>query len=132
MLRVLRHPVFARLFAAQVIALIGTGLMTVALGLLAYDLAGEAAGAVLGTAFAIKMVAYVGLSPVAQALAGRVPRKRLLIGSDLLRAATALALPFVTQVWQVYVLIFVLQSASTAFTPAFQAVIPGILEDEDD
>ena len=40
-----------------------------ALGLLAYDLAGPAAGAVLGTAYAIKMVAYVGLSPVAAALA---------------------------------------------------------------
>ena len=35
-------------------------LATVALGLLAYQLAGADAGTVLGTAFAIKMVAYVG------------------------------------------------------------------------
>ena len=39
---------------AQVIALIGTGLATVALGLLAYDIAGGSAGAVLGTALAIR------------------------------------------------------------------------------
>ena len=36
--------------------------MTVALGLLAYDLAGANAGAVLGTALAIKMLAYVAVS----------------------------------------------------------------------
>jgi len=33
-------------------------------------------------------------------------------------------MPFVTEVWQIYVLIFVLQSASAAFTPTFQATIP--------
>lgn len=74
MLSPLRNPVFARLFAAQVVALLGTGLLTVALALLAYELAGDRAGAVLGTALAIKMVAYVGLAPVAQALAGRSGR----------------------------------------------------------
>jgi MFS family permease len=132
MFALLVRPVFARLFAAQVVALLGTGLMTVALALLAYDLAGERAGAVLGTALAIKMVAYVGLAPLAGALAHRLPRKALLIGADAVRAAVALALPFIDAVWQVYVLIFVLQAASAAFTPAFQALIPDVLPDERD
>jgi len=132
MLRVLAHPAYARLFAAQVIALLGTGLMTVALGLLAYDLAGERAGLVLGTALGIKMVAYVGLAPVAAALAARLPRRAVLIGADLIRAAVALCLPFIDAVWQVYGLIFVLQAASATFTPTFQAVIPDILPEERD
>jgi MFS family permease len=51
---------------------------------------------------------------------------------DLLRMAVAICLPFVTQVWQVYVLIFVLQSASAAFTPTFQATIPDVLPEERD
>ena len=55
--RVLGNRVFRRLFAAQIVALGGTGLLTVALSLLAYDLAGPAAGAVLGTVLAIKMLA---------------------------------------------------------------------------
>src|SRR6056297_2865253 len=104
MLSVLRHPVYARLFAAQVIALLGTGLLTVALGLLAYDLAGQRAGLVLGTAFTIKMVCYVGLSPVAQAIAQRLPRKPVLVAADLLRVGVALCLPFVSEVWQIYLL----------------------------
>lgn len=130
MLRVLSNPTYARLFAAQVIALVGTGLMTVALGLLAYDLAGERAGAVLGTALAIKMIAYVGLAPLTSAAAEFLPRKVLLIGADLIRASIALALPFIDAIWQIYVLIFILQAASASFTPAFQALIPDILEDE--
>ncbi|MEE2032762.1 MFS transporter, partial [Rhodococcus sp. CC-R104] len=132
MTRALAHPVFRRLFAAQVVALIGTGLLTVALGLLAYDLAGSNAGAVLGTALAIKMLAYVAVAPVIAALTDRLPRKTVLITADVVRAVVALALPFVAQVWQIYVLIFVLQAASATFTPAFQSVIPSVLEDEDD
>ena len=132
MLEPLRNPTYRHLFAAQVIALIGTGLLTVALGLLAYDLAGQNAGAVLGTALAIKMIAYVGIAPIAGAAAGLLPRRAMLVSLDLVRALIALGLPFITQVWQIYVLIFVLQAASAAFTPTFQATIPDILAEEED
>jgi MFS family permease len=117
-------------FAAQVIALLGTGLATVALSLVAFRLAGAEAGAVLGTALAIKMVAYVGIAPVAGAFANQLPRRALLVSLDLVRAAIAFCLPFVDAIWQVYVLIFVLQAASAAFTPTFQATIPDVLPDE--
>ncbi|WP_018236824.1 MFS transporter [Ensifer sp. BR816] len=130
MLQVLGNRTYRHLFLAQVIALVGTGLATVALGLLAYDLAGAEAGAVLGTALAIKMIAYVGIAPVAAAFAERLPRRAMLVCLDLVRAAVALLLPFVSEVWQVYVLIFMLQSASAAFTPTFQATIPDVLPDE--
>lgn len=129
MLSVLNNRTYRHLFTAQVIALVGTGLMTVALGLLAYELAGADAGAVLGTALAIKMLAYAGVAPVAQAFADRLPRRSLLVALDLVRAAVALCLPFVTEVWQIYLLIFVLQAASAGFTPTFQATIPDILPD---
>lgn len=132
MLSTLRNPTFRHLFAAQIVALVGTGLATVALGLLAWHLAGDNAGAVLGTALAIKMVAYVTLAPVAAAIAERLPRRAFLVALDLIRAAVIAFLPFVDQVWQVYVLIFALQAASAGFTPAFQAVIPDVLKDEDD
>ncbi|WP_441247884.1 MFS transporter [Kitasatospora sp. McL0602] len=132
MLSVLRDRTYLHLFAAQVVALIGTGLATVALSLLAYDLAGGHAGSVLGTALAVKMIAYVGIAPLVTALAHRIPRRTLMVAADLTRAGVALLLPFVGQVWQVYALIFVLQSASAAFTPAFQSVIPEVLPAERD
>lgn len=132
MLSTLRNPTFRHLFAAQVVALVGTGLATVALGLLAWQLAGEDAGAVLGTALAIKMVAYVTLAPVAAAVAERLPRRAFLVALDLIRAGVIAFLPFVDQVWQVYLLIFLLQAASAGFTPAFQAVIPDVLKEEEE
>ncbi len=131
MFNILSDRTYRHLFLAQVVALIGTGLATVALGLLAYDLAGSGAGLVLGSIFTIKMIAYVGIAPIAGAFADRVNRRALLVTLDLVRAAAALCLPFVTEVWQVYVLIFLLQSASAAFTPTFQATIPDILPEED-
>src|SRR5699024_12145591 len=48
----------------------------------------------------------------------------------VIRAGVAMSLPFVTEMGQIYVLIFLLQSASATFTPAFQAVIPSVLPDE--
>jgi MFS family permease len=130
MLSPFANPVYRHLFLAQVLSLLGTGLATVALGLLAYELAAVNAGAVFGTALAIKMVAYVGVAPVAGAFAHLLPRRTLLVALDVVRAAVALLLPFVTEVWQVYVLIFVLQSCSAAFTPTFQATIPDVLPGE--
>ena len=130
MFEILANRTYRHLFLAQVIALLGTGLATVALSLLAFDLAGANAGAVLGTALAIKMLAYIGVAPVASALAERLPRRAVLVALDLIRAAVALVLPFVTQIWEIYLLIFVLQSASAAFTPTFQATIPDVLPEE--
>lgn len=132
MMEILRHRDFRRLFLAQAVALAGTGLATVALALLAWDLAGDRAGAVLGTALAIKMAVYVLLSPVFAALVPPRARKRVLVILDLLRAGMALALPFVNQIWQVYLLIGLMQAASAGFTPLFQSVIPELLEDERD
>lgn len=130
MLSPLADRTYRRLFLAQVLSLLGTGLATVALGLLAFELAGAEAGAVLGTALAIKMVAYVGIAPVAGAFVHLVPRRTLLVALDLGRAAVALLLPFVTEVWQIYLLVFLLQAGSAAFTPTFQATIPEVLPEE--
>ena len=132
MLTVLANRTYRVLFVAQVVALTGTGLLTVALGLLAYSLAGDHAGIVLGTALAIKMVAYVGVAPIVAGFASYLPRRRFLVAMDIVRAAVALTLPFINEVWHVYVLIFVLQSASAAFTPTFQATIPDILPKDAD
>ncbi|MBH5338766.1 MFS transporter [Streptomyces pactum] len=123
---------YRHLFSAQVIALFGTGLTTVALGLLAYDLAGPRAGMVLGTALTIKMVMYVVIAPLAAAYVDRFPRRTLLVLLDVIRGAVVLALPLVSEVWHIYVLIGLLQAASAAFTPTFQAVIPDIVTDESD
>lgn len=131
MIEILKHRTYRHFFAAQVGSLIGTGMMTVALGLLAYHLAGpDRASTVLGTALAIKMVVYVVVSPIVASFAARWPRKPLLVSMDVVRATLVLLLPWVTGVWQIYLLVALLQTCSAAFTPGFQATIPDLLPDE--
>lgn len=121
---------YRHLFSAQVISLFGTGLTTVALALLAHELAGERAGEVLGIALALKMIAYVFLAPIIGSYAQALPRRRLLVSLDILRAAVVLTLPFVTSVWQIYGLVFLLNVFSAGFTPVFQATIPDIIKEK--
>ena len=77
MLDILKHRTYRHLFFAQVVALLGTGLATVALSLMAFDLAGNEAGQILGTAIAIKMTAYGLIAPLASALPESVSRETL-------------------------------------------------------
>lgn len=123
-------PDYRRLFAAQVVGLFGSGLTTVALSLLAYELAGASAAGVLATALTIKMALYVVVAPVVAAQAYRLPRRALLVALHLIRAGVVLALPVVTEIWQIYLLVALLQAASAAYTPTYQAVIPDLLPDE--
>ena len=125
------NPSFRKLFAAQVIALVGTGLSTVGLSLLAYSLAGADAGAVLGIALACKMIAYVFFAPIVGGLAHRFVRKPFLISLDVIRAFLVLLMPCVYELWHIYLLIFLLNFFSAGFKPIFQAVIPDILEDDE-
>ncbi|WP_239993582.1 MFS transporter [Photobacterium kishitanii] len=118
---------YLRLLAAQIISLIGTGVSSVCLALLAYNLAGDSAGMVLSIAFAIKMVAYIGLAPVFGAIAHRLPKQKTLIILDIARALMFLCLPFVTQVWQVYGLMFAINACSAGFSPLFQSTLPTVL-----
>ncbi|MEO9904275.1 MFS transporter [Nisaea sp.] len=132
MIGILSHSAYRHLFFAQALSLLGSGLTTVALGLLAYQIAGPHAGLVLGTALAIKMIAYVVLGPIGAALSTRFRRGPFLVALDLIRAGFVILLPFVTEIWQIYLLIFLFQACSAAFTPTFQATIPDLLPEERD
>jgi MFS family permease len=121
--------VYRRLFSAQVIGLVGSGLTTVALALLAFELDGGNAGEVLGVVLALKVATFVLVSPVVAAWGAHIPRKTLLIATDLIRAVAIGSIVFVDQVWQIYVLIVIVSAASAGFTPAFQSLIPDIFED---
>ncbi|MDP6165857.1 MAG: MFS transporter [Gammaproteobacteria bacterium] len=121
---------FRHLYLAQITSLLGTGIASVALALLAWDLAGDQAGVVLGTALALKMVAYVFISPIIGGLAHRLPRKTVLIGLDIIRAGLIACLPWVSEIWHIYALIFAINTCAAGFTPLFQATIPDLLQEE--
>ncbi len=123
---------YNRLFLANVLGLLGTGVATVALALLAFELSAESAGAVLGTALAIKAAVNVIVAPVSAVIPGPRSRGSLLRSLALVRAAALLFLPFVDAVWQVYLLIAVFQGAAAASAAQYLAIVPDLLPDDAD
>jgi MFS transporter, NRE family, putaive nickel resistance protein len=127
----LHNPAFARLYLSQTTSLLGDALTWVGLALLAFELAGSNSSVILGAALTLRVTAFVILSPLAGALADRLDRKAILVISDLGRMVVIGLMPFVTQAWQVYVLMFALNALTAFFTPTYQATIPLVTGKED-
>ena len=124
LLQCLRNQVFARLYFAQTINLVGDALTWVGLALLAFELAGKNAGVILSGALTLRVAAFVLLSPLAGAIADRFDRKRIMVVTHLARMGIVCLLPFVTQAWQIYAIVFALNVFYAFFTPTYTATIP--------
>lgn len=120
----LRNPIFARLYAAQTTSLLGDALTWVGLALLAFELAGPKSAVVLSSALTLRVTAFVLLSPLAGAIADRFDRKQIMVITHVIRMVIVGLLPLVTQIWQIYILIFALNVFNAFFTPTYQATIP--------
>ena len=126
-----RNRNFQLLFSAQIISLAGSGVTTVGLALFAYQLTGgESATAVIGNALMLRILAFLLFSQPAGVIADRVSRKKILIAADLVRFGLLALFPFITTVWQIYVLIFAINAVTAFFTPTFEASIPEVVGNE--
>jgi len=124
LLQCLKTPRFARLYLAQTINLVGDALTWLGLALLAFELAGEKAGIILSGALTLRVMAFVVLSPLAGVIADRFDRKRIMVITHLARMVIVCFLPFVTQAWQIYVIVLALNVFYAFFTPTYTATIP--------
>ncbi len=127
----LSNPIFARLYLAQTINLIGDTLTWLGLALLAFELAGEQSGKVLAVALTIRVLVFVLLSPIAGVFADRYDRKQLMTFTHLARMIVVCLLPFVTQIWQIYVVVLMLNVFYAFFAPTHTATIPLVTTDAD-
>jgi MFS transporter, NRE family, putaive nickel resistance protein len=125
------NRVFARLYLAQAINLLGDALTWLGLALLAFELAGESSGSLLAGALTIRVLTFVILSPIAGVVADRVDRKALIITTHLGRMVIVCLFPFVTQIWQIYGLMLLLNGFSAFFTPTYTATIPLVTAPEE-
>ncbi len=118
------NPIFFRLYLAQTISLFGDALTWLGLALLAFELAGKSSPLVLASALTIRVTAFVLLAPLAGVVADRIDRKPILIITHLGRMFLVCLLPFVREIWQIYLLILGLNIFNAFFTPTYQATIP--------
>lgn len=126
----LKNRLFAQIYIAQTINLVGDSLTWVGLALLAYSIAGKESARILSIALTLRVTAFVIFSPFAGLLADKIDRKMILVGTHLARMILVGMLPFVTAAWQIYVIVFLLNIFYAFFTPTYKAVIPFIVPDK--
>ncbi|PSQ98393.1 MAG: MFS transporter [Bacteroidetes bacterium QS_9_68_14] len=118
---------FRRLWAGSVVSLLGDWFNTIALYVLVVDLTGSPLA--LGGVFVTKMIPWALVSPLAGALTDRYSRRRLMIGTDLARAAVVLgflSIDAAAEVPWLYALIAAQVVLSAVFQPAKSAALPNI------
>lgn len=71
------------------------------------------------------------LGPVSGVIADRMNRKVIMVVSDLFRCVILLGLIVATVPWHIYVLLFLLGSFSSLFTPAKSGMLKEIVNDEE-
>ena len=127
MLSVLRRPAFRNVWLAQATSVVGDRLVVVALALFVTDLTGSATdvGLVLG-AQTLPLVAFLLIGGV---WADRLPRARLMIATDLVRAAlhallAALIFTDLVEIWQLVVIEALFGTAEAFFRPAYTGLLP--------
>jgi MFS family permease len=132
-LSVLRNRNFARLFAAGATSIAGFSIGQVALTIVVYNYTRSPLDvAYIGVAFILASVVF---SLAAGAMVDRYERRKLMVTSDLVRAASlalliAYMILFGFNLAAILVVAFVLGSFTTLFQPAERALTPEVVGEE--
>ncbi len=129
--RLARDGRFSAFWLAGTISVFGDRLHQIALGVMVLATTGSAMKT--GLVFLAATLPNLLLGPIAGTFVDRWDQKRVMIVSDLIRAALVLTLPFVAEanVWFVYPLVFIVTSVSLFFRPAKSAILPRIVSRDD-
>ncbi|MBN1527917.1 MAG: MFS transporter [Thermoleophilaceae bacterium] len=134
MLRPLRHRDFRLLWTGQAVSLIGDGIYLVAIAWLVYDISNSpGALGLVGVAWTLPMVLTLLGAGV---LSDRYDRRLLMIVADVLRVVAvgglaALALAGSIELWHVVALVVIYGVGDALFAPAFTAIVPDVVPQED-
>jgi MFS family permease len=133
MIRIFRHQAFMLLWTGQCISTLGDGLFRVALAWAVLVTTGSALA--MGVVFLASLVPTLLLTLFGGVAADRLPRRLILLCSDTGRAVVvgliaALAAWHALQFWHLLVLSLLFGVADSFFQPAYQSIIPQLVEEE--
>ncbi len=129
-LRLLRRPDFRRLYLAVVASELGDSLHYIALMWFAFDAGGPLGVVAVRLADSIPAIVFGLHGGVA---ADRWSRKRLMVGSDLVRGivlvpVAAAGLAGSLPLWGLVVAAFILEAGTSYFAPAYGATVPALVD----
>ncbi len=129
-----QYPDFRTMWIGACTSSIGTWMQTVAQSWLVYEISGSSR--LLGLDAFLGQIPIMLLSLVGGVVADRVERRHILIASQVVQlscafALTALVAFHTVQVWHILTLSFVVGLAQAFGGPAYQALIPTLVKNED-
>lgn len=130
-------PDFWKFWTGQTISNLGSSFSGFALPLLIYSLTKSPIN--LGLATAAYLLPYLFFGLVIGAWVDRVDRRRLMIGTDVARAAVTAVIPLLAMfgaggdllIWSIYVVAFVSSTLTIFFNSAEFAAIPSLVPSDD-
>lgn len=134
MLQPLRRRDYALLAGGSVASLLGDGFFHVALAWQVYTISNVPTA--LSMVFLAISVPQVALVLVGGVFADRYDRRKLMVASDLIRAAALggmalLSAAGVIEVWHIAALVIFVGAGNAFFNPASTALLPDVVPDED-
>lgn len=120
---------FHVLLVGQVASALGDWMATVALMALVLELTGSATA--VGGVLVLRLAPTVMAGPLAARLVRRWSRRRIMLAMDAVRVPAALLLPWITELWWIYLWAVVLEVGGMVFLPARDASIPDLLEPDE-
>jgi MFS family permease len=133
--RAFSHPNYSLWFIGQGISLIGSWMQTMAQQVLVYRLTGSAAS--LGIISFIGLIPLIPLSLWGGSITDRFPKRTIILITQIVMMVQAFLLAILTwrgsvQIWQVYVLAFIMGAALAVDLPARQAFTVDLVEGKED
>ena len=131
MFAIFRKKDFRFLWTGQLISTIGSSLTDLAAGILIFQQTNSALAVGLMLMATALPSLVVGL--VAGVFVDRFDRKKIMIASDVLRAALVVSIPFVItiNIYLLYVVVILASSVKQFFDPAEQSVLPDVASEEE-
>lgn len=111
----------------QLLSRVGDSLYELAIPLISYELTKSAL--IMGSMYAISVLPIVMFGPIIGVLVDRLPRKKLMMSADLMRAVLVALIPTLhclgaLRIWHLYVISFLLTGLTLLFDVALVAAIP--------
>lgn len=128
---VFRKRDFRLLWSAQLVSTIGTALTDLAAGILVFQHTGSALS--VGLMFMATAIPTLVVGLIAGVFVDRYDRRRIMVVSDLLRAAIVVSIPFLVgiNIALLYLAVAAVSTISQFFNPANDAVLPEVATDEE-
>jgi len=128
---VFRKRDFRLLWSAQLVSTVGTALTDLAAGILVFRHTGSALS--VGLMFMAVSIPTLVVGLIAGVFVDRYDRRKIMVISDLLRAAIVVTIPFLISVdiAFLYVAVALVSTISQFFNPANDALLPEVATDEE-